>query len=138
MAAGMAAALLLVALAWAAGLFRGAARAPADAYGDGRVYEEAQVDVQPHLLNPEALADARNDLPAALRYARASGRVVTSFVVGADGRPADVRIVEASHPELHDAALRVLHGLRFKPGMVGGRPVAVRVSLPIEWPTSPR
>lgn len=138
MAAGMAAALLLVALAWAAGLFRGAARAPADAFGDTRVYEEAEVDVQPHLLNPEALADTRYHLPAVLRYARASGRVVTSFVVGADGRTDDVRVVKASHPELHDPALRVLQGLRFKPGMVDGRPVAVRVSLPIEWDTPPR
>jgi TonB family protein len=138
MAAGIASALLLVAIAWVGGLFRGAGREPADAFADTRVYEEAEIDVQPHLLNPEALDDARHDVPAALRYARASGRVVTSFVVGADGRPDDVRVVKASHPELHEPALRVLHGLRFKPGQLGGRPVAVRVSLPIEWNTSPR
>ncbi|HEY7769043.1 TonB family protein [Longimicrobium sp.] len=138
MAAGVAATLLLVALAWVAGLFRGAAREPADAFGSTRVYEEAEVDVQPHLLNPEALADARYDLPAVLRYARASGRVMTSFVVDADGRTGDVRVVKASHPELHEPALRVLQGLRFKPGQVGGRPVAVRVALPVEWDTPTR
>ncbi|HEY0021356.1 MAG TPA: energy transducer TonB [Longimicrobium sp.] len=138
MAAGIAATLLLVALAWVAGLFRGAGREPADAFGGTRVYEEAELDVQPHLLNPEALADARYDLPTVLRYARASGRVMTSFVVDAHGRTGEVRVVKASHPELHEPALRVLQGLRFKPGQVGGRSVAVRVSLPIEWDTPGR
>jgi TonB family protein len=138
LAAGLAAALLLVAVAWARGLFDGAAGEPADAFGDARVYEEAELDVQPHLLNPEALADARHDVPAVLRYARASGRVVTRFVVDAHGRTGDVRVVKASHPELHEPALRVVQGLRFKPGQVGARPVAVRMSLPIEWDTPSR
>jgi len=110
-----------------------AAQSPASA-DTGRVYEVAQVDTRPRATNvPVLLAALQDGYPAALREAGREGRVVVTMVVGADGDPRDVQVVTSSDAGFDSATVAAVRLLRFTPGAHAGRPVAVRVELPVLW-----
>lgn len=62
------------------------------------------------------------------------GRILCSFVVGADGAISNIEVVEGIEPELDNEAIRVL-GLMPKwiPGENKGEPVNVKCLLPIDF-----
>lgn len=62
------------------------------------------------------------------------GKVVVQFIVEKDGSVQNVEVVSGVHPLLDEEALRVVKLLpSFKPGMVNGEPVQVRMKLPITF-----
>jgi protein TonB len=77
--------------------------------------------------------------PSILRDSRTTGRVLVELVVDENGRvrPGSAEVVEATHPAFGEAALRAVERFRFTPAMMGGVPVPVRVTIPINW-TVPR
>lgn len=63
-----------------------------------------------------------------------SGRVVTRFTVGPDGRPADVVIVsETPAGVFGDHARRAVAGFRFSPACLRGAARAASVELPVNF-----
>jgi protein TonB len=76
--------------------------------------------------------------PEALSAAGVSGQVLLELVVDENGRvrPGSVRVVSASHEEFTAATLRIAERMRFRPARVDDRPVAVKVTLPIDWKTA--
>ena len=85
--------------------------------------------VQPVLQNsaeivyPEALR--RLDPPP-------QGRVLVKLVVGVDGVPRELELVERVHPELDALALTAAGALRYSPGLYKGRPIEVVLSVAID------
>lgn len=61
------------------------------------------------------------------------GQVFLQFVVGADGRVREPRVVRGLGMGCDEEALRVIREARFTPGTVGGEPVAVRHALSIRF-----
>ena len=61
------------------------------------------------------------------RQAGIEGTVVLDLIVGDDGRPRDIKIVEGLGHGLSAAALDALTHCQFSPGEKDGKPVAVRV-----------
>ena len=78
--------------------------------------------------------------PSVLRDGRVAGRVVVELIVEADGRvrPNSAQVVEATHPAFGEATLRAVERFRFRPAKMGGVPVPVRVTIPINWTVPPR
>ncbi|HIR82197.1 MAG TPA: energy transducer TonB [Candidatus Cryptobacteroides pullicola] len=76
--------------------------------------------------------------PQAERQAGTEGRVILAFTIGTDGRLGDIEIVRsAGSKALDDAAVAaVSKSPAWTPGMVGGKPVAVRFSMPIVFQIS--
>jgi TonB family protein len=58
------------------------------------------------------------------------GNVTISLVVDRDGTPKNLRIDKQSDPELGKRCLEAASQWRFKPGMIKGKPVKTRVTLP--------
>ena len=88
----------------------------------------------------DGLAGLMRYLTAHLRYPQAAwsrhigGTVLCQFVVEADGRIADVQVLQGVHPLLDNEALRVLAGMpRWKPGKRKGQPVRVLYTLPVAF-----
>lgn len=116
--------LLAAAAAWAL------AGAPAAALA--RAQDPADV-VQPALLNrveleyPEGLR--RLDPPP-------QGQVIVKLVVGVDGVPKELEVVQGVHPELDALALSAVQQLRYSPGLYKGKPVEIvlRVGIDIAAP----
>jgi TonB family protein len=102
--------------------------------GPGHVYMLTEVTTQPRPTNLLELRDVMNSLyPAELRAAGRGGSVEVALVVGPDGAARDVQVVRSTDAAFDTATLTALRVLRFTPASVDGKPVAVRVDLPIRW-----
>jgi TonB family protein len=67
------------------------------------------------------------------RKARPEGTVRLAGVVGVDGTLRDIRVVTPLGMGLDEAAIAAAQQWRFEPGMRGGVPVPVRVTLEINF-----
>ncbi|HEX8359039.1 MAG TPA: TonB family protein [Longimicrobium sp.] len=109
--------------------------APLPSFGD-YVYET--VEEKPVLDNARDVARLLDrNYPSALSEAGVTGQVMLELVVDENGRvrPGSIRVVSASHEEFTAATLRIAERMRFRPARVDDRPVAVKVTLPIDWKT---
>jgi len=64
---------------------------------------------------------------------RIEGRLILTFVVDEDGRTSDVSVARSLHPLCDSAAVRAVRRTAFYPARADGQPVAVRMSLPIQF-----
>lgn len=111
-----------------------AAQDPAET---GRVYMLTEVTAPPRPANvAELRAALEAAYPAELRAAGREGTVMVSMVVSPDGATREVNVIESTEPGFDSATVAALRQLRFTPAAVDGRPVAVRLELPILWQLS--
>lgn len=81
----------------------------------------------PATVEPRVLQRVNPDYPAVARTRRIEGYVELEFMVGVDGRAADIRVVAAEPPGVFDsAATRALMRWRFEPGTRDGQPQPMR------------
>jgi protein TonB len=72
--------------------------------------------------------------PDMAKEAGIQGKVYISFVVRKDGSVSDVKIIRGVDPSLDKEAMRVVMMMpNWKPGTQNGRPVNVRLNLPINF-----
>lgn len=70
--------------------------------------------------------------PASARQRQVQGRVVTQFIVNADGTLSDLKVVESAEPSLDREALRVLRMMpAWKAGQIDQKPCRTMVCIPI-------
>lgn len=70
--------------------------------------------------------------PSAAKEAGIQGRVILSFVVGKDGRIADIQVLKSLDSALDEEAIRVVKAMpAWSPGRQGDAPVRSRMTLPI-------
>jgi TonB family protein len=94
----------------------------------------AAVEVMPQIINTrDMIRELTRNYPRELVRAGLEGQAVLRFMVRSDGSvdASTVSVVEATHPLFGEAAARVAPTMRFSPAQVGGRPVDVRISVPI-------
>jgi len=93
-------------------------------------------DTRPELTNKrQAELILQRNYPPLLRDAGATGRTTVQLIIAPDGKvePGSVRVQESTHDAFNDAAIRAVERFRFKPATLKGHPVAVLVTIPIEW-----
>lgn len=72
--------------------------------------------------------------PAECAEAEIQGKVMVKFVVQKDGTIGDVEITKSVHPILDAEAIRVVKSMpKWTPGILGGSPVNVWYSLPVNF-----
>lgn len=69
--------------------------------------------------------------PEALRLSGISGEAVVSFVITAEGDVKDPAVTRSTHREFETPALEAVQQWKFDPGRKSGRPVNVRLSVPL-------
>lgn len=96
---------------------------------------EGPIDVSLVEEPPAILAGPVPAYPELLRQAGIEGRVVLEVVVDTTGRAeqGSVTVVSTSHPGFVASAQRTLAGTLFRPARMHGRPVRVRVRVPIDF-----
>jgi TonB family protein len=94
---------------------------------DTTVYDCCDNGVSP----PAVLKVVKPDYTQEARAARIEGIVLVGMVVTADGTPSDVNVIRSLDTKfgLDEQSLKAARQFRFKPGMKGGKPVAVRVTI---------
>jgi TonB family protein len=98
------------------------------------VYEPQAVTALPRPLNVDEFAAALADgYPGGVPDSGVVPSVHVRFIVDANGTGREFHILASSDSALHAPALAALSILRFAPAEIGGRPVHVRVDLPLRW-----
>jgi TonB family protein len=84
---------------------------------------------------PELLVGGRLHYPRALREAGIEGRIIVEAVIDTLGRTeaGSLRVLGGGHAGLAAAAVRYVRRALFRPARVGGRPVRVRIRLPVDF-----
>jgi TonB family protein len=59
-----------------------------------------------------------------------------SIVVDASGNPQNVQVVQSLDPGLDQGAIEAVQGWKFQPGLKDGKPVAVRVTIQVNFQLS--
>ena len=67
------------------------------------------------------------------RKAKFSGNVVVSLIVGADGKPRNVRVLRGVGMGLDEKAVEAVQQYKFKPALKDGKPVAVYVNIDVTF-----
>jgi len=98
--------------------------------GDGQPIDVAFVDQLPAILSGPIAS-----YPDLLRQAGIQGRVVLEAVVDTVGHvePGSIVVVSAAHPGFVAGARQAVAATLFRPATVRGRPVRVRVRIPMEF-----
>lgn len=72
--------------------------------------------------------------PKTTRKAKAEGLVIISFVVDEQGRIGEAELIKGIHPDADAEGLRVINAMpTWKPGLLEGKPVPVRYTLPLRF-----
>jgi TonB family protein len=107
----------------------------ADTSYAGRVYTVEEVDESPTPVRLLQIVQRRVEYPQAARDQKIGGTMVVQFVVSPEGRPTNIRVVKAAHPLLNRDVLRAVRQVTLPPARVDGRPVPLRVTLPVNFST---
>jgi D-alanyl-D-alanine endopeptidase (penicillin-binding protein 7) len=102
------------------------------------IYAEATAADQASAKKTSALADfktcAKPAWPEGAIAAQRTGTVTLSFLVGADGKLGQSKVVKSSgHPDLDEAARGDIQKCSFKPATRAGKPVASRLKMQYVW-----
>ena len=91
------------------------------------------------LVQPVLQNSAEISYPEALRRLDPppQGRVLIKLVVGVDGVPRELELIERVHPELDQLALAAAGALRYSPGLYKRRPIEVVLSVAIDIAAPP-
>ncbi|HEX7239256.1 MAG TPA: TonB family protein, partial [Longimicrobiaceae bacterium] len=121
---------------------RNAAKDPpkGDGEGEGDV-PSGPVDVnvveeRPKLTNGAEMERVLQRLyPSTLKDAGVTGTAVLQFVVDTEGRveSSSVQVVSSSHDGFGSASREAAERFKFRPAKIGGRPVRVSITMPIQW-----
>ncbi len=95
-------------------------------------------DVGDLAVRPIAVSRTAPTYPFALRRHGVQGEAVIEFIVTTKGNVVDAHVLRATEPEFGGAALAAVERWRFRPGKVEGRPVNVRMQVPIVFALNSR
>jgi len=83
---------------------------------------------------PRPLSQSAPEYPRRARAQGISGRVVVSFLITAEGRVEDVRVLSAEPPNwFEEVALTAVRSWEFEPARYQGNPVPVRREVPLDF-----
>ena len=104
------------------------------------VIDAGSADVLPQLASPrEAQRALERAYPSILRDAGVTGHTTVLLVIDKNGQvqPGSVTVQETTHDQFREAAIRAAERFRFRPARLNGQPVAVSITIPIEWQIAP-
>ncbi len=82
---------------------------------------------------PRAIFDPDPDYSDEARKAKYQGTSVVSMIVGPDGRPRDIKVTRTLGLGLDEKVVEKLSTWRFEPAHKDGKPVAVAISVEVEF-----
>jgi len=104
---------------------RAVAAAPAYAVQNEVKWPENSIDYKKVHLAPKSKNDIRKLL------AEVTGEAMMAFVVDVTGKTTNIQVAKATSPEFGEAAKKAVEQWQFAPGMMNGKPVAVRMMFPL-------
>jgi TonB family protein len=94
--------------------------------------DEKVYDLSPDMVPPRVTKQVSPQYKTA-RGVRLEGSVTVALVISSQGIPRDVRVVKGLDKEVDQSAAAAVREWRFSPARKDDQPVAVRISLEIEF-----
>lgn len=94
--------------------------------------DETVYDLGPGISPPRVIKQV-NPSYSTNKGVRAEGSVIIALVVSSKGLPKDPRIVKSLDKDLDQSAVDAVKEWRFAPAQKNGKPIAVRVSVQIQF-----
>ena len=94
--------------------------------------DETVYDLGPDITPPRVIKQVNPHYPAD-RGVRPVGSVILALVVTSKGLPKDPHVVKGLDKDLDQSAVEALKDWRFAPAQKNGKPIAVRVSIQIQF-----
>ena len=94
--------------------------------------DETVYDLGPGVTPPRVIKQVNPHYPSD-RGVRAVGSVIIALVVSSQGLPKDPRVVQGLDKDLDESAVEAVKEWRFAPAQKGGKAIAVRVSVQIQF-----
>ncbi len=91
------------------------------------------VEDMPELIGGLAALQSKIQYPEIAKKAGVEGRVIVQFVVDEQGRVVDPVVVRSVGAGLDEEAVDAVKEMKFKPGKQRGKPVRVKMSLPVTF-----
>ncbi len=91
------------------------------------------VENMPELIGGLAAIQQEIRYPVIAKRAGIEGRVILQFIVDEQGRVSESKVVRGIGGGCDEEALRALQTARFRPGTQRGKPVKVKMSLPMTF-----
>lgn len=100
--------------------------------GTASADDEPVYDLGPGVTPPRVIKQVNPQYPTT-RGVRAVGSVIIALVVSSKGLPKNPRVAKGLDKDLDQSAVDAVKQWRFAPAQKNGRPIAVRVSLQIQF-----
>jgi TonB family protein len=84
-------------------------------------------------IPPHVIHQADTEYTAAALAEKIAGIVTLSAVIGVDGTPSEIQVVQGLGNGLDEKAMESVAQWRFQPGTYDGKPVAVKVRLEVHF-----
>jgi len=91
------------------------------------------VEVTGDMARPVLLVKVEPSYPLVARRAGLSGRVTVRAVIAEDGRVESVEVFASTNPLFNEAAVDAVRQWRYRPALMGGRPVRVYLSVVVDF-----
>lgn len=91
------------------------------------------VEDMPELIGGLASIQSKIKYPEIAKKAGVEGRVIVQFVIDREGNVTDPQVVRGIGGGCDEEAVRAVLQAKFKPGKQRGKPVPVRMSLPVTF-----
>ncbi len=111
--------------------------------GKEKVYTQTTVDRRASFLHGDEKQFLNRWVYEYIKYPDSAirsgieGRVIAEFTVGKDGKVKDVEVVRGVDDEIDAQVVKVIKASpKWKPATIGGKPVSVRISVPVEFKLS--
>ena len=82
---------------------------------------------------PRAIYQPEPEFSEEARKAKYQGVCTLSLIVGADGRPSNIRVASSLGMGLDEKAIEAVKSWRFEPAMKDGHPVAVQIAVEVDF-----
>jgi periplasmic protein TonB len=106
---------------------------PGVGQGSGGGYGGGVFKVGGGIQAPQPIYQPEPEFTEEARVAKHQGTVLLWLIVGADGRPRDIKVVRALGMGLDQKAVEAARQWKFQPAMKEGKPVAVQVNIEVAF-----
>ncbi|MDD3273286.1 MAG: TonB family protein [Bacteroidales bacterium] len=108
--------------------------------GKARIYKQEETEIPAQFLHGREQRFLDRWVYKYLKYPQGavdrgvSGRVIVEFTIDHEGKVKDVEVIKSLDYELDEAALKTVEASPdWKPAKIDGKPVSVRIALPVEF-----
>ena len=91
------------------------------------------VEEMPEILGGMKSLYSKLYYPDIIRRAEIEGKVIIEFIVDKNGNVVDMKIIQSVNDKLDEIALNAVKDLKFTPGKQRGKPVKVKMKIPINF-----